>query len=183
MITFGEFFKLIRLAFNRLKSESNYFEFQKYQAKLILKELKEKSILINNLKTIELGCGKGGYSLEIYKKTKSLILADINKPKLLLKKHPNLKFLRFNFSKRFPLKNNQFDFIFCLSTIEHIKNPLFFLKECERILKSNGVMLLTFPPFYSLFGGHSVKPFHYLGEKIAIKITNKLKNKNIKSYE
>ena len=82
MITFGEFFKLIRLAFNRLKSESNYFEFQKYQAKLILKELREKGILINNLKTIELGCGKGGYSLEIYKKTKSLILADINKPKL-----------------------------------------------------------------------------------------------------
>ena len=110
-------------------------------------------------------------------------MADINKPKLLLKKYPKLKFVRFDFTKKFPFKNNQFDFIFCLSTIEHIRNPLFFLKECERILKSRGVLFLTFPPFYSPTGGHSVKPFHYLGEKLAIKLANKIKGKNIKSYE
>ena len=63
-----------------------------------------------------------------------------------------------------------------------MKNPLEFLKECNRILKKKGVMLLTFPPFYSFFGGHSVKPFHYLGEKTAISITNLIRNKKIKSY-
>ena len=183
MLKLNEYFKLIRLSRNRLKSQDSVIKFQNYQARLILKELNNKGIDIKDLKIIELGCGKGGYSLELYKKSKNLTIADIRKPDLFLKRYPKVKFTQFDFSKKFPLEDKQFDFIFCSNIIEHIKNPLFFLRECERILKPGGLMFLSFPPFYSPHGGHSVKPFHYLGEKLSIKINNKLRKTQITKYE
>ena len=60
MAKINEIFKFFVLALNRLKSERSYIKFQNYQAKLILNELEEKGFKLNNLKILELGCGKGG---------------------------------------------------------------------------------------------------------------------------
>jgi predicted SAM-dependent methyltransferase len=53
----------------------------------------------------------------------------------------------FNAKRKFPFKNNTFDFIFCEHFIEHI--PLNtgqnFLTECHRILKKDGVIRITTP--------------------------------------
>jgi len=35
-------------------------------------------------------------------------------------------------------------------------------------LKQGGRAYLSFPPFYSPVGGHSLKPYHLLGEKLGI---------------
>src|SRR3989344_6034831 len=78
-----------------------------------------------------------------------------------------------------PIKKEIFDFIFCSSTIEHVPEPNKLLDECNRILKPTGTLYLTFPPFYSLPGGHKFKPFHYLGEKIAVKMLNKFNKKEV----
>jgi len=58
------------------------------------------------------------------------------------------------------------------------------LQECRRVLKLKGEMLVSFPPFYSLFlvGGHQFKPFHFLGEKLAVKLTNITKKTDFKNY-
>jgi len=73
-----------------------------------------------------------------------------------------------------PFKAQSFDFVFCSSLIEHIKNPDYLIKEIKRILKDRGLCYLSFPPFWSPVGAHQFKPFHYLGEKIAVRLSRKL---------
>ena len=45
-------------------------------------------------------------------------------------------------------------------------------------------MFLSFPPFYSLsmIGGHNFKPFHFLGERFAVFITNLYTGGNVRDY-
>ena len=40
-------------------------------------------------------------------------------------------------------KNKRYDVIFCFEIIEHLQNPLFFIRELKSILKDNGTIYLT----------------------------------------
>jgi ubiquinone/menaquinone biosynthesis C-methylase UbiE len=44
-----------------------------------------------------------------------------------------------------PVKDNSLDIVFCIETLEHIKNDKHTLKEINRILKPSGKLLLTVP--------------------------------------
>ena len=44
-----------------------------------------------------------------------------------------------------PFQNNQFDVIFALSTLEHVKNVEFAIKEIFRVLKLFGIFILSSP--------------------------------------
>ena len=46
-----------------------------------------------------------------------------------------------------PYENNFFDAIVCLDVIEHIINPFHLLAEIKRVLKPQGVLILTTPNF------------------------------------
>ena len=49
----------------------------------------------------------------------------------------------FNFD---PLpKKKKYDVIFCFEIIEHLQNPLFFMRELKSILKDSGVIYITTP--------------------------------------
>ncbi len=48
-------------------------------------------------------------------------------------------------SDRFPFKNNFFDLITCFDAIEHVRNHRHLLKECHRVLKKNGHMIISTP--------------------------------------
>lgn len=48
------------------------------------------------------------------------------------------------------IKNDTFDCIVATEVIEHLPNPKSFLKECYRILKKNGKLVLTTPNKYSI---------------------------------
>ena len=45
-------------------------------------------------------------------------------------------------------QDNYFDYVFCIDTLEHLRNPFFVLKEIHRILKPEGVLLLSVPNPY-----------------------------------
>ena len=47
--------------------------------------------------------------------------------------------------KNFPFKENYAENIVAGELIEHLKNPVFFLKECHRVLKPGGRLILTTP--------------------------------------
>lgn len=48
-------------------------------------------------------------------------------------------------NKKFPFKNNYAENIIAGELIEHLHNPLYFLKECWRTLKPRGRLILTTP--------------------------------------
>ena len=48
-------------------------------------------------------------------------------------------------SKILPFKNKQFDAVNCSDVLEHLFYPLEMLKEIKRVLKDNGVVLISLP--------------------------------------
>lgn len=162
-----------------IKDYSNYHLFQEFQAKEILKEIEKLKIPIWKFKVLELAAGVGGYSPTLYQSCQYLVSSDIYQ----FPNYINQQFLDhviFDAGKKYPFSDNSFDLIFCSSLIEHVENPDEMLKEIRRVLSQKGYLYLSFPPFYSPYGGHYFSPFHLIGEKNAIKITKKL-NKNISS--
>jgi SAM-dependent methyltransferase len=53
--------------------------------------------------------------------------------------------------KKLPFKNNCFDFVFLGETIEHIWNTDLLFEEIRRILKKNGIGIITTPNLVSFF--------------------------------
>ena len=49
------------------------------------------------------------------------------------------------------LPDNEFDCVFGLSVIEHLLNPCQFIKECQRVLKKDGVLILLTPNISTYF--------------------------------
>ncbi|MCS7056796.1 MAG: class I SAM-dependent methyltransferase [Thermoflexales bacterium] len=52
------------------------------------------------------------------------------------------------------LPDNYFDVIISVNVLEHVDDLLGTLRECKRVLRPGGLMLLHFPPFYSPWGAH-----------------------------
>ena len=142
-----------------------------------------KGVDFKNSDVLELGAGPGGYSKYLKEVSRSFIASDLHKHEHM-SKH-GIVFEEVDVMKPFPFEDDKFDVIFCSSVIEHVSDPGNLLEESWRTLKSGGKLMLSFPPFYSLFliGGHQFKPFHFLGEKLAVRLTNLVHQENHKSYK
>lgn len=105
-----------------------------------LKPKKEEVIL-------DAGCGEGKLSLKIAKKCGKIYAVDISSnafkktkeksPKNLIFKKMNIENLKF--------KEDYFDKIVCVETLEHVLNPKKVLKEFSRVLKRKGTLVITYP--------------------------------------
>jgi ubiquinone/menaquinone biosynthesis C-methylase UbiE len=66
-----------------------------------------------------------------------------------------------------PVEDGYFDFVLCGEVIEHMEiDPMFMLSEVNRVLKSNGKLLVTTPNVLSSRGLHKiihgVEPYFYM---------------------
>lgn len=174
--------EFICLAMNRKKSPEHYRSMQAYIARKTIDELKSRGIDLSTCHVVELAAGAGGYSTTLWENSGSFVATDL---------HPNpyfeqqgIPFMLFDATRPFPMPPGSVDLIYTSSLIEHVAQPLDLLRECRRVLRKDGVLYLSFPPFYSLLlvGGHQFKPFHLLGERMAIKIYNLLHGTDIESY-
>lgn len=158
-----EFFLLSR---KRFRSQEDNFNFQRKQAEGVYQDLKEIFHVPKDSFVIDFGCGTGGYTNFFGEKFTEVLGVDyFTDP---INKNNNVQFLsvdllEFNTPKKA-------DLVFCSSVIEHVENQDKLVKVIYDSLKDGGYFYLSFPPFYSLGGGHNIKPFHYLPEKLSIKI-------------
>lgn len=74
-----------------------------------------------------------------------------NRTKKFIKKH-NLKIVKCDIEKeKIPFGDGYFEFVILMEVFEHLRiNPIFALKEINRVLKPKGIMILTTPNLYSL---------------------------------
>lgn len=108
----------------------------------------------NNLKVIDLGCGEGNFLKLIEENFKNIKTFGVDlEPNVLALK----KFLRAEIkiidirNSGFP--NNFFDIVFCLDVLEHFKDLERPVREIKRILKPDGVLVVSLPTeswFYRL---------------------------------
>lgn len=164
----GEYITLLKLTKNRLRSEDDYRNFQSHQAALIIKYLKEQGITLSSKMVLDLGSGLGGYAREMINLGAMVISLDLIRCQ---KRFGELHLPLVADALYIPICDEGIDVVFCASLIEHISDPFKLVKEIKRVLKSGGYCYLSFPPFYSITGGHQFSPFHYLGERWALRLS------------
>lgn len=106
----------------------------------MLKMLLEKG---RNLKILDVGCGNGEKSELIIKLGNEVLGIDKDSEKLKEAGKRGVKIFEGDLEKDLPFENEFFDVIWCSSVIEHIYHTDYFLKECYRILKSNGNLIIN----------------------------------------
>lgn len=117
----------------------------------ILSEVKINSLL-------DVGCGNGVFSSIVKKKTGcKLIGVDGNKYALKQASRVEVGFdevyLLNDFNKDpLPFVKETFHFIICKDVLEHLYKPQFILSEINRVLTSNGSLLLHVPNHFPLLG-------------------------------
>lgn len=108
---------------------------------------------------LEIGCGDGGNLLPFAKLGCSVVGCDISDArindarKFFLEEHAKAKFIA---SDVFLLKDleKQFDIILCHDVIEHIYDKIGFMEKCKNLLKTDGIIFMSFPAWQMPFGGH-----------------------------
>jgi SAM-dependent methyltransferase len=155
---------------------------QRYIAESTVTELAARGVDLAASRVLELGAGLGGYSQVLFRKSNSFIASDLEKNSLL--DAWDIPFRIVDVRQPFPFESCSFDLIYCSSLVEHIAEPRAMLRESRRVLRPGGTLFLSFPPFYSLamVGGHMFKPFHFLGEKAAVWIFNRLHRTDIRDF-
>lgn len=102
----------------------------------------------NNDMILDLGSGGGYFSKILAKKTKSVISFDISPTNARNAKQSiddnNISFV-IGDAAYLPFKKGVFDKILATEIIEHIENDNLFIKECDRVLKNVGHIVITTP--------------------------------------
>ncbi len=96
---------------------------------------------------LEVGCGEGRGIDWLLPKVSSFSAIDKIESvvETLKKKYPTGNFVSGNIPPLSTFKDNSFDCVVSFQVIEHIKNDRLFLQEIQRVLKPNGLALLTTP--------------------------------------
>ena len=102
-----------------------------------------KKELVKNRDLLHLGCAED-YSegKNIHKELKEewhrrLVSVDIIKA-------PHIDIVT-DLNKSIPFTDGEFDIVLCMEIIEHLDSPINFLKECFRVLRPGGKIILTTP--------------------------------------
>jgi len=111
-----------------------------------INKIKPKNIL-------DFGCGNGSFD---YKKFQSISITAIDKrvPQGVNEFPSNVNFIKMdetsNENTMSSVFENNFDLVIMNFVLEHIKNPILFVSESERVLKNNGYLYIAIPNYKSL---------------------------------
>lgn len=111
---------------------------------------------------LDIACGSGyGCLLLVSAGAKKIIGIDNAKDAIIYakKKYPHQKITYgVGDAGNIPLKNNSIDVVVSFETIEHVEDYKKFVQEIHRVLKKNGVVIMSTPN--ALLGTEEANPFH-----------------------
>jgi SAM-dependent methyltransferase len=129
----------------------------------MIPHLEAKGVPIRGAAIIEIGCAEGGNLCAMAEHgARELVGTDINIPRLeSAEQIAEMAGLDITYSSHdiiyqepFPEWNEHFDVAFLRDVIEHLDDAEIALRNIRRVLKPGGALYVTFPPYYSPFGGH-----------------------------
>ena len=112
---------------------------------------------------LDIACGNGyGSSYLIHKGAKTVVGGDYSGEAIEYARchysKDGLYFLRLD-AQQLPFRDNSFDVIVSLETIEHLEKYKDFLQDCRRVLKEDGIFVCSTPNANASFGSRD--PYHF----------------------
>jgi SAM-dependent methyltransferase len=98
-------------------------------------------------KLLEIPAGEGALAWQLHKLGYEVTGGDVDPN--FFKVRP-LRCIYVDMNKSFPIEDGHFDFISCIEGIEHLEDQFHFVRECARVLKPGGVLVLSTPNILNL---------------------------------
>jgi len=98
--------------------------------------------LCRGRRVLDLGCGKGGYLTRF---DEGSIGIEVSIPNLQFCRQRGLRVLAADLNDPLPVGDGSFPIVFCSHVMEHVDAPIQFLRECHRVLQSDGLLILGLP--------------------------------------
>jgi ubiquinone/menaquinone biosynthesis C-methylase UbiE len=113
-----------------------------------LSDYKRAQFLVKNKNVLDLGCNSGYGTNLLAEECKSIIGVDVSPEAIktadLKYNKPNLEFQLVD-GINLPFEDNSFDVIISFQVIEHLVDYDTYFKEVQRVLRLDGILLLTTP--------------------------------------
>ena len=87
---------------------------------------------------LDLPCGEGAFSKRMLEKGADIFSADC----LNIIKIPHPQFSLVDMNERLPYADATFDAVVCIDGIEHIERTFDFIRECRRITRKGGALII-----------------------------------------
>lgn len=138
---------------------------EKIISNYIKKLITDKTLNQNDLKILNVGCGPGRSSqyLSTFGEVTS-VEYDKDCCEFASEK-TGLKIINGSITE-LPFDHNFFDLVCAFDVIEHVENDQLAVSEMKRVVKNNGVILITVPAFMSLWSHHDVINHHFRRYKL-----------------
>jgi len=143
----------------RFRSEYDYALFEYWRSAKVMAYLGNAGITRFG-RVLDDGCGGGGMCVSFGEEAKSVVgiepgdrFRDVGQRLAAEKRVANVTFTQAD-GTALPFRDGSFDLVLSHSVIEHVHDPLSYLKEARRVLARGGVMLLNTAPYLSTSGSH-----------------------------
>lgn len=113
-----------------------------------------------DLKILDVGCGTGG-TTTLLKKFGTVYGIDFSMQALKFSSNKGLKSVLKSSVLKLPFKEETFDLITILDSLEHIKDDVGVLIELKKILKKDGIILIAVPAYQFLWSEHDIALSHF----------------------
>ena len=104
----------------------------------------------SGLDVLDLGCGyHAGYLRAMHSRLRSGTGIDYRVSEEV-HKLPRLRFIQDSIESALPrLADEQFDLVLFISVLEHVSDPLSCLRECHRVLRKGGLLMINVPTWFA----------------------------------
>ena len=146
----------------RFRSEYDYAVFEYWRSAKVLAYLETAGITTFD-RVLDDGCGGGGMCVSFAEEARMVVgiepgdrFRDVGTRLAAEKGVSNVRFSHGD-GTALPFRDGSFDLVLSHSVIEHVANPLEYLKEARRVLAPGGAILLNTAPYLSSSGSHLPK--------------------------
>ena len=143
----------------RFRSEYDYALFEYYRSAKVIAFLERAGVAVRG-RVLDAGCGGGGMPLSLGEEVRNVVgidpidrFGDAGARLARERGLPNVHFARAD-GMALPFANGVFDLVLSHAVIEHVADAALYLRECARVLATDGRMYLSTSPYLSFAGAH-----------------------------
>jgi len=96
---------------------------------------------------LEIPAGEGALAWQLHKRGYPVTAGDIDPAFCKVRVIPCI---HLDLNRRFPVEDAKFDYVSCIEGIEHLQDHFQFVRECHRVLKPGGRLVLSTPNILNL---------------------------------